>query len=124
MVQFIKSDGGRVAAGYSHEVRDCVVRAISNAYCLPYAQVHEEVAKAGRKDRGGISTVKAMQNRPVIWTIEKPHRTVGGFIKDHPHGHFVIRISGHALASVDGVLYDQWLANNLKCHVKQAWKVL
>jgi hypothetical protein len=121
---FVITDGGREKEGFGHETRDCVVRAIATAYCLPYAIVHAELEQLGRKARRRISTYEAMQGRVFLWTEENVHRTVAGFVKDYPRGHYVIKVRGHAVALVDGILYDKVVSNTLRCRVVQVWKVL
>lgn len=50
------SDGGRAAAGYKGEARDCVVRAIALAAQLPYKQVYSELhRRAGESPRLGVN---------------------------------------------------------------------
>jgi hypothetical protein len=128
---FIKTDGGKDSAGFTHESNDCVVRAISIAYCTEYEKIHAALHKLGRKEGKGISTRLAMQGREFIWhksssAYAQSHVSgnVGAFIKANPVGHYVVRVRGHALAVIDGVIHDSCLSNSLRCFVVDAWKVL
>jgi len=125
-MSFIKTDGGRECAGFTHEFNDCVVRAISIAYCIEYKIVHAELKALGRKAGCVISTMVAMDGREFIWHKRQKdlHSTVGRFVGEHQTGHYIVVISGHALSVIDGVIHDIVLGNTNRCHVIHAWKIL
>jgi hypothetical protein len=125
-MSFVKTDGGRECAGFTHEFNDCVVRAISIAFCIDYKIVHAELKALGRKDGAGISTIVAMEDREFIWHKRQKdlHSTVGRFVKEHPIGHYVVTMRGHAISIIDGIIHDRFLGNTNRCHVTNAWKVL
>ena len=56
-IKFIRTDGGRVAAGFKGEAGDCVVRAVAIASGRPYAEVHERF-------RIGTGRVRHSKRRP------------------------------------------------------------
>lgn len=121
----VQSDGGRESAGFAQEFNDCVVRALSIAYCAPYAEIHEELRKLGRKTGKGFSTAFAMCKRSFVWhkSQSELHMTVGRFLREHPVGHYVITVKGHAMGVVDGVIHDKGMYRPNR-HVLNAWKVL
>ena len=42
-------------------------------------------------------------------TLPKSERvTVGSFAKEHPLGRYVVSVSGHWTACIDGIVYDTW----------------
>ena len=127
---FSFDDGGRLAAGYKGEARDCVCRAICITTGLPYQKVYDVLADhnamqrmsrstAGSKKRKrsashGISTKRKwfkdyMKSLGFSWT---PTMLVGQGCKVHlksgelPMGKLVVCVSKHVCAVIDGVLYD------------------
>lgn len=120
-----KTDGGMAAAGFD-EKNDCVVRALSIAAGVRYETMHRELKDAGRRSR--------CRTKEAVWgtwadewcggrlSLPKGRvTTVRGFVEAHPIGRFVVRISGHALAIIDGVVHDN-LEPKPGWHVKDAWE--
>lgn len=124
MPNFIQTDAGRDSSGFGYESNDCVVRAISKAYNISYDKAHETLRCLGRKDNDGFKTFVAMNHLGFEWTKTQSslHMTVARFAKEYNKGSFVIRATGHAMAVVDGIIYDMGYPQ-LRRHVKQAWKV-
>lgn len=99
----------------STEKNDCVVRALSLAFNVEYAKVHELCAKAGRKPRGGMyrkqttSVIKKLTNNAdaELQTLAKGKRqTLTTFARENPKGKWIVIKSGHAVALIDGVYHD------------------
>ena len=95
-------------SGYD-ESRDCVVRALSVAGCMSYADAHALLARAGRKPRRGTrieSTMAALATGFKAQLHYAGRVSLASFVASHPTGHYVLLTCNHALALVDGVVYD------------------
>jgi len=107
------SDGGRAAAGYKGDAKDCVCRAIAIVTGRPYADVYAAITSiAGRSPRQGIrkaDTRRIMEHFGGRWTATM---TVGAGCTVHltadelPGGRIVASVSRHVVAMIDGVIYD------------------
>ena len=100
-------------------VDDCVKRSIALATGIPYLEVQK-----GLNDHKKITGVKKFYSTPnpesymkkvlgfdrieVSKNADGTRVTVEEFAKLHPCGRFVISISGHWTACVDGIVYDTW----------------
>jgi hypothetical protein len=125
-MQFVYDDGGREAAGYKGKCGDCVVRAICIASGKPYIEVYNAIAdgNAERKTRRRSRTagkrtvrhgsVRAVYERYILglgfrWV---PCMKIGSGCKVHLHdgelpmGRLIVRLSGHLVAVIDGVIKD------------------
>ena len=100
---------------FAFEHNDCTVRAYAIASGLPYAEAHSAMRSAGRKDRkmftfDKISDVDArIQSRSIFRDgSQTPGKryTVAQWLRNHPIGRYVIRISGHVIPVIDGIAYD------------------
>lgn len=112
------------------ETNDCTVRALANAKNIPYETAHETLLKHGRKARRGaiISTThKAYTEQGFICTgvfgttqrasIQKvyvPSRalhkngiTLGKLLPTLSNGRYIVMVTGHAFAVVNGQVIDQ-----------------
>lgn len=121
MTTFI-TDGGRRGSSHPNEKLDCIVRALALAIPMSYDEAHATAKRYGRKDRHRFYDMgKHMSNltggRPCSRS-----GSVGKFAQLHPFGRFIIRVSGHAFALIDGVAYDAREVNEQK-HVKGAWRI-
>jgi hypothetical protein len=113
MKNFIYDDGGRSAAGFKGEARDCVTRAIAIATGQPYKKVYNEIFKMqGYTPRNGVFRKiyqKYLKNLGWSW---KPTMLVGQGCKVHlkkdelPKGTIIVRLSRHLAAVQDGVVMD------------------
>lgn len=132
-MKFVKSDGGRAAAGYKSNVGDCVARAICNATGLPYTVVYDRLAignatqRVTKNTRRHSTCGKATASHG-IWIRRKwfkdymaelgftwhPTMEVGSGCKVHlkenelPKGKIVVVLSKHMAAVIDGVLHDNY----------------
>ena len=134
MIQFIKNDGGRAAAGFKGNAGDCVTRAICIATELPYTIVYDRLAlgNAAQRVTKGSAHHNATRGKTTaahgIWTKRKwfkdymvelgfvwhPTMSIGSGCKVHlreselPKGRLVTMLSRHAAAVIDGVLQDTY----------------
>lgn len=117
-------DGGRKAAGFKGETRDCVTRAIAIAAELPYAEVYAAINEAGKGERTGNRKTGKSSARTGVYkaTIRRymeslgwqwtPTMQIGSGCKVHlkadelPAGRLVVSVSKHIVAVVDGVIHD------------------
>jgi hypothetical protein len=123
-MQFIYDDGGRAAAGYKGEARDCVVRAIAVATGTPYQTVYDAINGEAKRERlcrqtGKKSSARTGVFKPTIraylaslgwrWT---PTMHLGQGCKVHlrteelPSGRLIVSVSRHLVAVIDGVIRD------------------
>lgn len=119
-MSFQYNDGGRAAAGFKGNARDCVARAIAIAAEKPYAEVYEALASL-QKGRTGIRSARNGVNtktRPFadymttlgfVWT---PTMQIGSGCKVHlrsdelPGGRIIVSVTKHYCAVIDGVIHD------------------
>lgn len=121
----VLDDGGRAAAGYTGEARDCAARAIAIAAQMDYQDVYEainDIAKTERP-RGGTKRssartgVHAATMRKLLarwgWTWT-PTMAVGSGTTVHlaqgelPPGRLIVRLSRHYAAVIDGAVHDTY----------------
>ena len=130
-MQYIYNDGGRKAAGYKGEADDCLVRAVTIAAELPYAEVYKalnESAQAEKYRRGkvglhyalglgssartGVLKDTANQFLRSLGWIWHPTMLIGQGCKVHlrygelPPGRLIVKVSKHFVAVLDGVIHD------------------
>jgi len=116
MIKFIKTDGGRAAAGFSSTADDCVARSIAIITDRPYKEIHDELtewqgfsADAGGNLCGDYTYKKFIENLGFKWI---PTMKIGSGCKVHlreselPKGRIIARVSAHLVAVIDGVIYD------------------
>lgn len=124
-IDWIWTDGGRAAAGFTGRTGDCGARAAALAAERPYREVydrinelgkaHERTGKRKRKisnARTGVYPVtmkRLMAGYGAIWT---PTMTIGSGCTVHlaadelPSGRLVVSLSRHYAAVIDRVLFD------------------
>jgi hypothetical protein len=122
---WVFSDGGRSAAGFKGSAGDCLCRAVAIASGRPYAVVYADLARLSEHERSprrgkkshprlGVHCGKAwvkefMGSLGASWV---PTMQIGSGCKVHlranelPAGRLVAMLSRHAVAVVDGVIYD------------------
>lgn len=99
------------------ERNDCTVIAFAIIFKVTYDKAHRHMKEScGRVNRKGIRTKNVLP--PSIPHVKFRVRsfnkesgnatTLGRFIKDHPVGRYYVCVRGHALAVVDGVVYDYY----------------
>lgn len=124
-MRFECNDGGREVAGFKGNAGDCVARSIAIVTGKPYAEVYGMLAEGagnerkskGRTARNGIHTKRKwfndlMSRLGFAWT---PTMGIGTGCKVHlredelpMHGRFVVSVSKHMTAVVDGVCHDTY----------------
>ena len=123
-MEWVFDDGGRAAAGFKGHTRDCVCRAIAIATQRPYKEIYNlinQFAKGERKTahkgkssaRTGVykQTVrKVMEHLCWVW---HPTMQIGQGCTTHLRdgelpsvGRYIVTVSGHETALVDGVIHD------------------
>lgn len=108
---------------FSHETKDCTVRALTHAFKVEYSAAHQILKEFGRKDRRGCNFRLFMEihkckddKRQITYKGElfnisfirhqRPHMTVKTFVENHPKGIYIIRVPRRVFAIVDGKIYD------------------
>lgn len=129
------TDGGRAAAGFTHETKDCTVRALVEALEVPYATAHDHMKRHGRRDRGAsYQTHQAYAaatfggrrlHRAYESTIDRgPTRTLAAWLKSgNLPKRAILRIRKHVLAVVDGVVRDSFKPGP-RSRVLTVWEVI
>ena len=129
MGHFQYNDGGRAAAGFKGDARDCVARAVAIASGRPYREVYDVLAEGNasqrktkhtrdtkRSARNGIYPKRKwfkdyMVSLGFTWT---PTMQIGSGCKVHlkadelPKGRLICRLSKHSVAVIDGVIQDTY----------------
>jgi hypothetical protein len=135
-ISFIKSDGGRAAAGFTNKATagDCVARAVAIASGRPYIEVYAELAEINarmpvtrrRKARGVAGRLTASHGIYTKSKLFKDYMVLNGFewtptmrigsgcLMHVRHdelpktGRLVLRLSKHCAAVIDNILYDAY----------------
>lgn len=132
-LDWIYNDGGRKAAGFKGETRDCGVRALAIAAEIPYQQALELLrsqqkdwvatsrhrhAKTARDRERSTSPMQGTWKQPFDAVLRqlgwewRPTMRVGSGCVMHmrpselPQGRIICRLSRHYAAVIDGVLHD------------------
>lgn len=129
MGNFIENDGGRNAAGYKGQTRDCVTRSIAIASGLSYQYVYDEMAAGNAEQRKTRRTGPTSGRRSAsngIYTSRKWFKDwmaahgfrwvstmqIGSGCKVHlsceelPAGRLVVAVSKHYTTMIDGIVHD------------------
>lgn len=96
------------------EKSDCTVKALALAYGTSYDWAHAVLKAYGRQRGKGLYThqvfpqvFKDMEIKHKIGPYTRKERiSLKKFCEKHPKGRYVVCSSGHAMAVVDGVVYD------------------
>ena len=118
------NDGGRGAAGYKGETRDCAARAIAIAFGCDYREARKVVAaeqrkrkrKGGKRESPDRGVMVADMRRIMAahgwrWV---PTMEIGSGCRVHPvkaelpKGMLILRLARHFAAFADGVVFDTW----------------
>lgn len=127
-IKFARNDGGRAAYFKGKHARDCAVRAIAIALKRDYKQVYDELYQLNREyqsnrpkwrrrnpsPRTGVPTKVIhrylVDRHGCKWVslvkIGSPDRTHMRENELPSHGRYVLRLTRHVTAYVNGVLYD------------------
>ncbi|WP_391558986.1 hypothetical protein [Robertmurraya sp.] len=95
------------------ETNDCTVKAFAVVFDTTYEKAHAHLKhNCGRQNRKGIISRDVLapslkKTKYKIGPYSKTNRiTLKNFIEKHNTGRFYVCVRGHALAVVDGVIYD------------------
>jgi hypothetical protein len=125
-MKYIKADSrGATADGFEHN--DCTVRALANASSMHYDNAHALLKKHGRKDRHGAKfrTMQAAYSE-AGFVLDSVHGTtgqarfvarvtkrqaeagitLGKILPKLAFGEYIVNITGHAVAVVNGKVID------------------
>ena len=113
----VLTDGGR-SAHFKGATGDCVVRSVSIATGLPYDAVYADfkaLMGRGNSPRNGVA--KPIYHKyllslgwrwvPTMWVGQQKRVTLAPN-QLPPKGRFVVRLSKHLTAVIDGVIYDSY----------------
>jgi len=115
----VYDDGGRRAAGFRGDTRDCVTRAIAIATERDYRDVYDALNVAAQAKRGAAGSARTGLLRTVYQSwLESigwrwyPTMKIGQGCTVHlradelPPGRIIARLSGHMCAVIDGIVHD------------------
>lgn len=99
-----------------HSVGDCVIRAICKATGGSWDKIYTELAVTGMElaDMPSANAVwGAYLHRKGYVRTALPDKcpicyTVADFAGEHPRGTYILALSGHVVAVMDGNYYDAW----------------
>lgn len=115
-------DGGRSTSGHPKERADCTVRSLACARGIPYDKAYHALFMAGRRKNKGPHGYNGVMCRHSGSRRCKRSGSLGKFVEANPVGRFIVHIRGHALALVDGTVYDTH-ESSPRCHVIGAWPI-
>lgn len=103
------SDGGRSGAGMS-ERNDCVVRALAISLGTSYSEAHALVKSFGRRKgcRMQWEKFRTLMRSKFDVRPELSCMSLGRALGMMQEGRYVVAVSGHVFAVVDGVVCDSW----------------
>ena len=105
----------------SKEKADCTVLATQFCLGLSYPEAYALLAKCGRKPRRGFPFRKASGQLWLETRDELCGMTLMKALEGMQVGRFVVRISGHVFAVVDGRIFDNGFTNP-RCRVKMVYE--
>lgn len=89
---------------------DCVTRAISLASGLPYEEIRKKLyhtAKLLDCEKLCVTCYKFLIEEVLMGKrVNCDGMYAGEFAETHPYGIYLLRMSGHIVCCIDGVLYD------------------
>jgi hypothetical protein len=147
MIQLTYTDGGRNIEGFLNETNDCSVRALSLSTGVSYTKAHDLLKTEGRRDRKGSklpmiknslhslivdhvivdfqelvpSAVMTENNRFYGTSPRRP--TLQSIVDKYPTGRYLIIVTGHALAMIDGVIHDKGEVSGPRTRVRNVFRI-
>ena len=108
---------------YKRSVEDCVKRSIALTTGIPYRDVqhglnaHKKITGAKRFNQNGNprSFVEKVLGFPCVASPKRTdgkRESVADFAQSHPTGRYILSVSGHWTACIDGIIYDTWDCSN------------
>ncbi len=95
------------------ETNDCTVKAFAVVFDTTYEKAHAHLKHScGRQNRKGIVSREVIvpslkKTKYKVGPYSKTNRiTLKNFLEKHSEGRFYVCVRGHALAVVDGAIYD------------------
>lgn len=95
------------------EANDCTVKAFAKVFNTTYERAHKHLKdNCGRKNKKGIVSREVIpqslkNTRFAIGPYTRQNRvTLKKFCEEHKEGRFYVSLCGHAVAVIDGVVYD------------------
>ncbi len=141
---FVKTDGGKLAAGFDREIKDCTVRSMAIATEIGYNNAHAICRAEGRRDRGGLTTpqitralqaaakkhnlrVEEVQKPQAIGSFNKWSKTIHGtlaqVLPQYRTGRYIFISARHAFAVIDGIVHDSFQVGG-RHRVETIYKVI
>lgn len=121
MTHWVKTDGGRAAAGYKGDnAGDCGARALAIVTGMPYKQAYKHLAQAN-KDFGFAKSARdgiykhvydyALKQLGFQWCSAPKFDGRKARASDLD-GAVIAQQAGHFVAVIDGVIHDSWDSTN------------
>jgi hypothetical protein len=101
------TDCGRSESGFA-ERADCTVRATAAALGIKYDEAHAKLAALGRKDRARFKWLKHAASLGFETRPDLSCQTVEKALKEMQRGRFIVRVSCHVFAVVNGTVLDMF----------------
>lgn len=113
MYQYMPLDEELIKASKRlNEWNDCTVKAFAKVFNTTYEKAHRHLSMAGRPNRRGFPSKILLPQ-----SLKRTKFRVGPYTRDnriqlkkfcekHPKGRFYVALCGHAIAIIDGVVYD------------------
>ena len=100
-------------------VYDCTKRSISLTTGIPYRELEKGMSEHKKitgvrffyntpNPQSYMENVLGFPKRSLYKKSDDSHITVEEFAKAHPDGRYIVSISGHWTACIDGIVYDTW----------------
>lgn len=130
---FRQSDAGRAASRRPRQSNDCTVVALSHATGIVYDRCYDALKLAGRRsgarfDLKSWAKAETLDGWRLVWrafpaTKGASRVNPATFALKHREGRFILRVSKHVLACVDGIVLDSSHPDPHRC-VYGAWEVV
>lgn len=113
IVSFQYSDAGRSMSRRPRSKNDCTVRALAVVCEVSFDDAYDALAQKGREPHRGFRIPKRLYIG--VWKLTwqafqavkgEPRVTPWRFVQSHPQGRYILRVSKHVCAVVDGVIID------------------
>ncbi len=111
MPKYVNNDGGRSAAGFKGNARDCVLRSICIALKLDYKTTYKRMTtdsgKAPRNGCGRGVSWPFLQGKG--WVFHSTFNCHTDNMEDHiPRGRVILTMPGHYAACINHIIHDNW----------------
>lgn len=116
------------STGSIKDTKDCTVRALSNAFKIPYEEAHKLATEAGRKKHRGFSVDKIMAHLLATkgWKAKKVVLpvpvTLGRFTQVGSKRTLQVVLRKHTLVTKNRVIHDH-MHNKPSCLVQEYWVI-